>query len=84
MICGIGYFSFKLYRIYDPSQSSKYNGTSRFLTFFASLSLIMFVGTIFVVWRCVCNFGQGLKAHLMPDEEEPREVDRQFTAFELS
>lgn len=30
----VAYFSFKIYRIYDPSQADKYKYTKDFLTFF--------------------------------------------------
>lgn len=34
MFAGVAYFIFKIYRIYDPSQSEKYRFVKEFLTFF--------------------------------------------------
>lgn len=34
MFAAIAYFIFKIYRIYDPSQTEKYKYVKEFLTFF--------------------------------------------------
>ncbi|GAB5590246.1 hypothetical protein Unana1_05146 [Umbelopsis nana] len=63
----VAYFSFKIYRIYDPSQADKYKYTKDFLTFFASVSLTLLVLTITNGIMCWINFDKGLKAHLLRD-----------------
>ncbi|KAL7317728.1 hypothetical protein PS15m_004043 [Mucor circinelloides] len=64
MFAGVAYFIFKIYRIYDPSQSEKYKFVKEFLTFFASVSLALVVLTIINAFICCLNFGKGLKPHL--------------------
>ncbi|CAO3692186.1 unnamed protein product [Umbelopsis ramanniana] len=63
----VAYFIFKIYRIYDPSQATKYKYTKDFLTFFASVSLTLLVLTIANGIVCWSNFDKGLKAHLLRD-----------------
>ncbi|OAD08790.1 hypothetical protein MUCCIDRAFT_158968 [Mucor lusitanicus CBS 277.49] len=63
MFAGVAYFIFKIYRIYDPSQSEKYRFVKEFLTFFASVSLALVVLTIINALICCLNFGKGLKPH---------------------
>ncbi|KAG0767961.1 hypothetical protein G6F57_001360 [Rhizopus arrhizus] len=64
LCAGVAYFIFKLYRIYDATQAYKYKYVSEFLTFFASVSLVLVVLTIINAAFCLSNFGKGLKPHL--------------------
>ncbi|KAI7888484.1 uncharacterized protein EV154DRAFT_517588 [Mucor mucedo] len=64
MLAGMAYFIFKIYRIYDPTQAFKYKFVKEFLTFFASVSLVLVVLTIINAIKCCLNFGKGLKPHL--------------------
>ncbi|KAI8096085.1 hypothetical protein BDF21DRAFT_354132 [Thamnidium elegans] len=64
MLAGIAYFVFKIYRIYDPTQAEKYKFVREFLTFFASVSLVLVVLTIINALILFLNFGKGLKPHL--------------------
>jgi len=65
----MAYFIFKIYRIYDPTQVSKYVGSGKFLTLFASLGLLAIIITF--VYSCIClgNFDKGLKPHLTSKKE---------------
>ncbi|KAG2180656.1 hypothetical protein INT44_003663 [Umbelopsis vinacea] len=63
----VAYFVFKIYRIYDASQATKYKYTKDFLTFFASVSLTLLILTIGNGIVCWLNFDKGLKAHLLRD-----------------
>jgi hypothetical protein len=84
ILAGICYFIFKIYRIYEPSQKEKYKNTFRFLTFFASGSLIIFAVSIYVLWRCIQNFDKGLGIHLLPEKRQVVGRGGQFdTAFEI-
>ncbi|CAO3657554.1 unnamed protein product [Mucor hiemalis] len=65
MVAALAYFIFKIYRIYDPSQTQKYTYVREFLTFFASVSLALVVLTIINAIICCLNFGKGLKQHLV-------------------
>lgn len=61
----LAYFSFKIGRIYDPTQLWKYVGSGKFLTLFASLGLGVTIATFVYSIICLMNFGKGLKDHLM-------------------
>ena len=63
-LLAIAYFTFKLVRINAASQAYKYLYTERFLTFFASLSLLAVVLTLVNAIVCFMNFGHGLKQHI--------------------
>lgn len=58
------YFIFKMVRMYEPSQASKYEYTRKFLTFFASLSLAVVFATLVITRICFSNFDRGLKPHI--------------------
>ncbi|KAI9329166.1 hypothetical protein BDR26DRAFT_872797 [Obelidium mucronatum] len=57
-----GYFGFKIYRIF--TQPEKYQYTKKYLTFFASLSIIVVTLSMAVTGVCFSNFGLGLKEHI--------------------
>lgn len=61
LFLGMGYFIFKLVRMYSPSQSGKYANTRNFLTFFAAVSLSVLCLTIAQSIICYRNFDKGLK-----------------------
>ncbi|ORY07120.1 hypothetical protein K493DRAFT_273791 [Basidiobolus meristosporus CBS 931.73] len=63
LCCGAGYFIFKLIRIQQKRTERKYKSTIIFLSFFASLSLVMIFITIIMTIQCYLNFGKGLKSH---------------------
>ncbi|PVV04552.1 hypothetical protein BB560_000948 [Smittium megazygosporum] len=56
----IGYYVFKIARMYDSRQHSKYSGVRAIMTFFGIISLILIVVTVFQAIICLTNFGQGL------------------------
>ncbi|KAJ1908560.1 hypothetical protein IWQ60_011653, partial [Tieghemiomyces parasiticus] len=64
------YFIYRLVRIYDSSQVQRYANTSKFLTFFAAVSLLVSVCTFLQAIICYRNFGRGLKDHLQGKEDE--------------
>lgn len=72
---GLGYFFFKLVRIYQPSHQSHYFAVRKSLTAFAVLTIILIILTILNSFVCMHNFGSGLKNHLtrpsgVEDEEK--------------
>ncbi|PWA00617.1 hypothetical protein BB558_003339 [Smittium angustum] len=70
MITFTGYFTFKLIRIYDPGQEAKYINQRLMLTFFAVISIILVVYTIFQAIICLTNFKQGLRKQLEQIDNE--------------
>ncbi|GAA5814263.1 hypothetical protein MFLAVUS_007757 [Mucor flavus] len=71
LAAGVAYFIFKIIRMYDPSQESKFLYVSQCLTFFASVTLFLLLLTIANASICWYNFDRGLKAHLLRNLEEP-------------
>ncbi|KAI8365997.1 uncharacterized protein BYT42DRAFT_588504 [Radiomyces spectabilis] len=67
LAAGCAYFIFKICRMYQPDQEYKYVYVNEFLTFFASVSLLLVVLTIINVAICWRNFHKGLKPHLLRD-----------------
>ncbi|OMJ24833.1 UPF0658 Golgi apparatus membrane protein [Smittium culicis] len=60
----IGYYTFKLVRIYDNTQDTKYENQRLVLSFFGFLGLITVVFTVFQAIKCLTNFGQGLSKRI--------------------
>ncbi|KAJ3025625.1 UNVERIFIED_CONTAM: hypothetical protein HDU68_006935 [Siphonaria sp. JEL0065] len=58
------YFGFKIFRIF--TQPEKYQYTKKYLTFFASLSIIVVTLSMAVTGFCYTNFGMGLAEHITP------------------
>jgi len=63
-MAGLAYFLFKLVRMYEPSQSFKYEGARTTLTVFAVITVILLVVTIVMAIVCTMNFGKGLREHV--------------------
>lgn len=73
---GLGYFFFKLVRIYQPGHSQDYDAVRRSLTAFAVLTIILIILTIINAFICMSNFGAGLKGHLLrPAGPDPEKED---------
>ncbi|KAI7872721.1 hypothetical protein BDF14DRAFT_1976411 [Spinellus fusiger] len=68
LAAGVAYFVFKIYRIYDQDQKYKYKNVGDFLTFFASVTLLLLVLTIINASICWSSFNKGLKSHLLRDK----------------
>lgn len=72
---GLGYFFFKLVRIYQPGHSDDYMPVRKSLTAFAVVTILLIIVTIINAFICMSNFGKGLKRHLIGgparDEEKP-------------
>jgi hypothetical protein len=49
---GIGYFAFKLFRFYQPSQAHKYEGSRKFLTFFGKFIFDLINFNFIFLFRC--------------------------------
>ena len=71
-LSGLGYFFFKLVRIYQPFFRDNYVSVQRSLTAFAVLTIILIILTIINALICMHNFGKGLKVHILKknDDEE--------------
>ncbi|KAF9321491.1 hypothetical protein BG003_001613 [Podila horticola] len=65
MLAGVGYFIFKVYRMYSKEKKSQFIGINKFLTLFAALCLITILATIANAAVCYRNFGKGLKPHIL-------------------
>lgn len=63
--CGMGYFIFKLARMYQPSKEQNYLPARKSMTSFAIITIILLVLTIINATICTANFGKGLKPHIM-------------------
>ncbi|KAK3335336.1 hypothetical protein B0T19DRAFT_5359 [Cercophora scortea] len=71
----LGYFFFKLVRIYQPGRKEHYQAVQRSLTAFAVLTIILIILTIINAFICMSNFGAGLKAHLVKPKGSDLEKD---------
>ncbi|KAJ5157059.1 uncharacterized protein N7482_008159 [Penicillium canariense] len=60
----MGYFCFKLFRMYAPVTFTQYLTARPSMTFFAIITLILIVITIINACMCVHNFHHGLKPHI--------------------
>ncbi|RKP39260.1 hypothetical protein BJ085DRAFT_29621 [Dimargaris cristalligena] len=70
LLACMAYFIYRLVRIYQPSQAQRYLHTSKFLTFFAVVSLSASVLTLIQTVICYRNFNRGLKDHFQGQEDE--------------
>lgn len=73
----LGYFLYKLVRIYQPSQAGFYSVTRSSLTTFGVITVILIVVTIVNAIVCTINFNKGLKPHVasrrkMVDHDEEK------------
>ncbi|KAJ3026389.1 hypothetical protein HDV00_011974, partial [Rhizophlyctis rosea] len=59
----LAYFIFKLARIWQRKDLPQYRDTKNYLTFFASLSLAVVLGSLINAVLCMRNFGKGLRQH---------------------
>lgn len=61
MTISLAYFSYKLYRFYNPIDMDLIANSRKFLTFFAVICLINNVFTIIMALACYQYFGKGLR-----------------------
>jgi NADH:ubiquinone oxidoreductase subunit 6 (subunit J) len=74
----LGYFVFKLARMYQPSHAPFYLPARKSLTTFAVITIVLVILTIVNACVCMSNFDQGLKPHIMKRKiggEEAAEKD---------
>jgi len=62
-LCAMGYFVFKLIRMWSSSRSVDYEPARKTLTAFAAMTIALLIVTIIVSIRCALNYGHGLKNH---------------------
>ncbi|KAJ3291725.1 hypothetical protein HK104_005863 [Borealophlyctis nickersoniae] len=74
LVLAMAYFIFKLARIYTRQDDPRYKDTKNYLTFFASLSLAVVLGTLVNAILCYRNFGRGLKQHIMSSSSNVTEL----------
>ncbi|KAI8338144.1 hypothetical protein BC941DRAFT_424703 [Chlamydoabsidia padenii] len=77
LAAGCAYFSFKIFRMCDPTQQQKFMYVREFLIFFSSVSLTLVVLTIINTAICLINFDKGLKPHLLRDRSKCTETSNQ-------
>lgn len=63
-ICAMGYFLFKLVRMYSGSKADLYGAARRPLATFACVTLILLVVSIANACVCTSNFGRGLNSYV--------------------
>lgn len=61
MAAGMGYFVWKLTRIFSPGTEEEYRTVRLTLTFFSVFSIVSLAATIVLAIWCTVNFGKGLK-----------------------
>lgn len=84
IIAATAYFIFKICRIYTPSQESKFRYVKAFLTFFATVSLVLVLLTFGNAIICYRNFNKGLKADLIKSDKERANIAHNPIERELS
>lgn len=62
--CGLAYFVFKLFRMYQKSKEQGYIPVRKSLTVFAVITIILILLTIVNACICTANFNKGLKPHI--------------------
>ncbi|KAJ5911791.1 uncharacterized protein N7473_001094 [Penicillium subrubescens] len=73
LFAAMGYFCFKLFRMYAPATFPQYLPARPSMTFFAIITLILIVTTIINACICVHNFNCGLKPHINKKKGRPEE-----------
>lgn len=73
LFAALGYFCFKLFRMYAPATFPQYLPARPSMTFFAIITLILIVITIVISCICVHNFNCGLKPHINKKKDRPEE-----------
>ncbi|KAI1609473.1 hypothetical protein EDD36DRAFT_71615 [Exophiala viscosa] len=73
---GLGYFIFKMFRMYSSSHDSPYLPARKELTSFAVLTIILIIMTIINACLCASNYKKGLKPYIyksttLDDDEKP-------------
>lgn len=63
-LAGMAYFMFKLIRMYQPSQESKYVSARKSLTVFAAITLFLILVSEINMIVCARNFDKGLKPYI--------------------
>lgn len=61
---GLGYFLFKLVRMYSKAREQAYKPARKELTTFAVLTIILIITTIINACMCTHNFNKGLKPYI--------------------
>ncbi|KAK5093691.1 hypothetical protein LTR70_005690 [Exophiala xenobiotica] len=61
---GLGYFCFKLVRMYQPEKKEAYIAARKELTTFAVLTIGLLISTIIVACMCAHSYGKGLKPYV--------------------
>lgn len=62
--CGLTWFIFKLFRMYQTGYEDAYKPVRKNLTSFAAIAIILIVLTIANAIVCASNFKKGLKVHI--------------------
>ncbi|GAA5978884.1 hypothetical protein JCM11641_003601 [Rhodosporidiobolus odoratus] len=61
---GMGYFVYKLIRIYQASSAERYDSAKATLTIFSVISLLMLIVTFVMMGLCMVNFDKGLRERI--------------------
>jgi hypothetical protein len=67
---GLGYFLFKLFRMYSEARKKSYRPARKELTTFAVLTIILIITTIINACICTHNFNKGLKPYVTSKKVE--------------
>lgn len=76
----MGYFCFKLFRMYAVATMQKYLPARASMTFFAIITIVLIVITIINACMCVHNFNRGLKPHINRKKSRPEEKTTELSS----
>ncbi|KAJ5788656.1 hypothetical protein N7457_003646, partial [Penicillium paradoxum] len=76
----MGYFIFKLFRMYAPATFPQYLPARPSMTFFAIITIILIVITIINACLCANNFNRGLKPHINKKKNKEAEKTTELTS----
>lgn len=79
----LGYFIFKLVRIYAPKSRDLYSPAAKSLTTFSAITVILIVVTIVNAIACTINFNKGLKPHVASQKKKPVNDDEKVIMTEM-
>ncbi|KAJ6080353.1 hypothetical protein N7467_010106 [Penicillium canescens] len=80
LFAAMGYFIFKLFRMYDPLTSPQYLPARPSMTFFAIITLVLIVITIINACLCTNNFNRGLKPHINKKKNKSEEKTTELSS----
>jgi hypothetical protein len=72
----LGFYIFKVSRIYSGIQDYQYFPEKTILTYFAAITILTSITTIVTQFMCIMNFGKGLKPYVTGDRRAQELIDQ--------